>query len=223
MGLDSVELILAVEDAFQIHISDEEAGEVCTIGDIHRLVVSKIQWQDSKGCLTSAAFHRTRRGIVSALGIDRREIRPSTLLEAILPRKTRCEKWRQLQRTMKLRMPNLRLPLWIFLGFLVSVIALAMVPALHHGANFVWVPLWFFAGLKLAPRFAVAFPKRDATVGDLARDVLALNYGLLASENITWNESGVWEAVCRIVVLETGVAREKVKPEARVCDDLGID
>lgn len=41
MGLDVVELILAVEDAFQIQIADEEAGSVSTIGDLHNLVVSK--------------------------------------------------------------------------------------------------------------------------------------------------------------------------------------
>jgi acyl carrier protein len=34
MGLDGVELILAVEDAFQIHIANEEAGRVSTVGDL---------------------------------------------------------------------------------------------------------------------------------------------------------------------------------------------
>lgn len=62
MGLDSVELLLAVEDAFQIHIEDHEAGGVSTVGDLYNLVVTKLQGQDSKRCLTSAAFYRTRRG-----------------------------------------------------------------------------------------------------------------------------------------------------------------
>lgn len=63
MSSDGVELILAVEDAFEIHISDEEAGNVSTIGDLHGLVISKLQGRDSHRCLTSAAFYRTRRGI----------------------------------------------------------------------------------------------------------------------------------------------------------------
>ena len=61
MGLDIVELILAVEDAFQIHIADEEANAASTVGDLYNLVVAKVQGQDSKRCLTSAAFYRTRR------------------------------------------------------------------------------------------------------------------------------------------------------------------
>jgi hypothetical protein len=71
MGLDGVELLLAVEDAFQIHIEDHEAGGVYTVGDLYNLVVTKLQGQDSKRCLTSAAFYRTRRGIMDTLGVDR--------------------------------------------------------------------------------------------------------------------------------------------------------
>lgn len=97
MGPDVIELILAVEDAFQIHIADEEAGNVSTCGDLRDLIISKLLGQDSKLCLTSAAFYRTRRSIVDTLRIDRREIRPSTPLEGILPRNGRREKWRRIQ------------------------------------------------------------------------------------------------------------------------------
>ena len=81
MGLDYVELILAVEDSFQIHIADEEANAVSTVGDLHKLVVAKLQGQDTKRCLTSAAFYRTRRGIVETLAIDRRKIKPRRRLK----------------------------------------------------------------------------------------------------------------------------------------------
>jgi len=110
MGLDAVELILAVEDAFQIHIADDESGNVLTVGDLHNLVVSKLQGQESKRCLTSAAFYGTRRGIVDTLRIDRREVRPATPLEVILPRNSRREKWGSIQTAMKLKLPDLQHP-----------------------------------------------------------------------------------------------------------------
>ena len=49
MGLDGVELILAVEETFQIHIADEEAGEVFTIGDLHELVISNSRGKTRNG------------------------------------------------------------------------------------------------------------------------------------------------------------------------------
>lgn len=71
------ELVEAVEDSFRIFIPDEDARGIVTAGELHLA--------DSKACLTGAAFYRVRRGISSALGIDRCQIGPSTPLESILP------------------------------------------------------------------------------------------------------------------------------------------
>lgn len=230
MGLDGIELILAIEDAFQIHIADEEAGNVSTVGDLHSLVLSKLDARDAKRYLTSAAFYRTRRGIIDTLGIERREIRPSTLLAVILPRSNRCENWRRIQEAMKLKLPDLRHPGWIQLGLIAAGVALAVATGLYSGASYKWISLLFILGLvvggfaiKLSPSLAVAFPNRNVTVGDLARDVLAINYAHLASEIGSSNKNDVWEALCRVIVLQTGVAPDKITPQARIVGDLGID
>ena len=221
MGLDGVELILAVEDAFQIHIEDEEAGRVSTVGDLHNLVVGKLYGQDSKRCLTSAAFYRTRRGIVDTLGVDRREIRPSTALEVILPRGSRREKWRCIQAATKLKLPDLRHPGWVQLVLLTIGVALAVAPGVYGRVSFGWIALLSISGLvvggfliKLSPPFAVEFPNNDATVGDLARDVLAINHARLGDEVGSWNKKDVWEALCRVIVMQTAVTREKITQEA---------
>ena len=47
MGLAIVELIMRVEEAFEIEIGDEEFSELETVGQLHSCIVSKIGWSDS--------------------------------------------------------------------------------------------------------------------------------------------------------------------------------
>jgi len=65
--------------------------------------------------------------------------------------------------------------------------------------------------------------RHDATVGDLARDVMALNHARLVAEIGSWNKSDVGEALCRVIVMRTSVQRDRITPEALIIDDLGID
>jgi hypothetical protein len=142
MGLDAVELILAVEDGFQIHIEDAEAGRVVTVGDLYQLVVSKLSSGTSKRCLTSAVFYRTRRRIVSVLGVDRREIRPCTSLEALLPEASRRNLWFALEEAMGLRLPALEHPgstvtTFMMTGILLGILR-SMVPCRGRRSCILW-------------------------------------------------------------------------------------
>ncbi len=42
MGLDFVELIISIEDAFDIAIEDEQASKVVTVDDCYKLILSQI-------------------------------------------------------------------------------------------------------------------------------------------------------------------------------------
>jgi acyl carrier protein len=43
MGLDTVELVMAVEEYFDIEIPDEVASTLDTVGLLHRFVVAELQ------------------------------------------------------------------------------------------------------------------------------------------------------------------------------------
>lgn len=230
MGLDIVELVLAVEDGFQIHIEDEEASRVSTVGDLHYLVTSKLAGGGSKRCFTSAAFYRTRRGIVDALGVNRREIRPSTNLEALFPEDTRRTRWHAMQKVIGLKLPPLVFPGSTVLTFTVTGLLLGIATAVSAHSGVPAIALAAFVGLivggsalRLSPGSAIAIPNREQTVGDLARDILALNPAQFASEVGGWNELEVWETLCRIIVNQTGVKRSVITREALIVDDLGLD
>lgn len=46
MGLDSVELLMAIERRFQIDIPDAEAGSIATVGDMHSWLCRKLHQPD---------------------------------------------------------------------------------------------------------------------------------------------------------------------------------
>jgi hypothetical protein len=236
MGLDGVELVLAVEDAFAIHMEDEEARKVVTVGDFYNLVLAKLQGEDTNRCLTSAAFYRTRRGFVDGLGMNRRGIGPSTTLEAILPRGNRRANWRRVQAATNLHIPDLEFPTSLQLSLLAfgMIISFTTTAAVYHGLG---IQIGIVYGLialvvggsivtiltKLSRPAAAAFPHRAVTVGDLSKDVLATNHAQLAKSVGSWNKKEVWEALCRVIVIQTGIAPENIKPEARIVKDLGVD
>jgi acyl carrier protein len=42
VGLDSVELVMAFEDAFELRIADQEAGKLQTVGDVADLFTARL-------------------------------------------------------------------------------------------------------------------------------------------------------------------------------------
>lgn len=233
MGLDIVELFMAVEERFQIHISDEEASDATTVGELQALIIGKLRVEDLKRCLTSATFYRVRRALVEVLGAERRQIRPDTQLITLLPETARREKWARIQRQMGLEIPKLQFPPRIDWGATTAGVLMALTPLPFLQAGWHTVPLLlilpvagYFLGqglLRLVPHLAVEFPSGIGTAGDLTRDVLGRNYTALVTSVGGWNRKAVYEALCDVIVRQTGVDRARITPEARLLDDLGID
>jgi acyl carrier protein len=230
MGLDYVELVLEVEKRFQIAIADEEAGDVRTAGDLYQLILGKLPAHDSSICLTSVAFYRTRRAMVEVLNVERKQVKPSTVLESLLPRQRRRRQWQELRASMALSLPNLEHAGWLQATFFAGSVAVSVLPVILGKVSYLWilplVLLGFIGGFLLmlaTPMLASEWPGSLTTVGDLAKDVLARNYALLASGVQGWNEQEVWESLCRIMVDQLGLRRQEITPEARIVDDLGVE
>jgi acyl carrier protein len=70
MGLDSVELLLMVEEEFEVSITDQEAGDLFTVGDLVDMVTAKSQAE------TAGVYDRVRRIIVVEFGVAVEKVRP---------------------------------------------------------------------------------------------------------------------------------------------------
>ena len=70
VGLDTVELVMDIEERFGINFSDEAASKILTVEDLHKFVLSQ---------LPENTLHRVWDGIVEDLqkfGVPRDKIRP---------------------------------------------------------------------------------------------------------------------------------------------------
>lgn len=230
MGLDAVELVMSVEDAFQINISDEEASKTRTVGELYDLVLSKIKIkgthdeESSRRCLTSAAFYRVRRAMVQVLHIDRRKITPKTELLDLLPRPQRRDNWGRIKQSINLKMPKLQ-PNWgvILIKFVILMavgIALGLLQYVGIWGLTIVSLISALVMTKFMPALHTSLPA--STVGALAEQIYLANLKQLAEENGGLNEREVWGALRQIIIRQLGVKPEEVTPEARFIEDLRI-
>ena len=73
MGLETVELVMDVEDVFEIKIPDEDAQHVLTVGDLHqlcvRLIVEHHPQIEMHEARKAAVLHQLRTIICNQLGV----------------------------------------------------------------------------------------------------------------------------------------------------------
>lgn len=228
MGLDSVELVMSVEDAFQISITEEDASKIRTVGEFYDVVLSKLaikginDEESSRRCLTSAAFSRVRRAMVQVLHIDRRKITPKTELRDLLPRPKRRENWDLIKQAINLKIPKLSPNLSVLLIKFAILMAVGIASGLLQ-----YLGIW---GLTIASLIAALVMTRfmpalhtslpASTVGALAEQVYLANVKQLSEESGGLNEREVWDALKKIIISQLGVKPEEVTPEARFIEDL---
>jgi len=86
MGLDSVELLIEIEEAFDISIPDEAAVKMRTPGDIFGyLAGSSFRAMPIGPCLSQAVFNRLRRAIVAEFGDGRFGMKPKMEIIRSIP------------------------------------------------------------------------------------------------------------------------------------------
>ena len=91
MGLDLIEYALAVEDAFELSIPDDEWALLTTPGKLIDYLSAHLRVGDAGPPLVQTAFYRLRRAVASELRIDRKTIAPTSTLRALAPQRSERE------------------------------------------------------------------------------------------------------------------------------------
>ena len=73
MGLDSVELIMAIEDEFGVTVPTENAPQLAVLGEMHAFIIRELQ-QQGKSPDESQVWERLQTMVVEQLGVRPEEV-----------------------------------------------------------------------------------------------------------------------------------------------------
>jgi hypothetical protein len=234
MGLDAVELVMAVEEKFGISITDEEATKTSTIGDLKRLVRAKLDVADGPGCLTQQAFHLIRKNATAEFGVLRASLRPDTTLETIVPQANRRESWQHFQVALGVaQLPELVRPHTVNLAITVLVLSGIVVPVWYGALHPEHFGRWMLSGAILASvvgwgaarmtrSMKTKFKVGYGSVRDLARFLVA-NYPQLIGKARTakWTDEEISCGLREVIIDKLGLT--DFDDNSRFVQDLRID
>ena len=113
MGLDTVELVMDLEERFDTAIPDDAAEQIQTVGELHAFLMRRIRNQASDICPSATLFYPIRRLLVDEFSVERKQVRPSTRLETLIEAEHRRQFWRRLQSVFSTCLPRLRRARWL--------------------------------------------------------------------------------------------------------------
>lgn len=125
MGLDSVELVMAIEEEFGLDIPDRDAEKMFTVGDVYNWLKIRIASADPVACLTQRVFYKLRRALIENYRLERHAIAPDTRLTDLLPLNVIEDGWPFLQMFIDLKTPPFKVANE-FLGFRLTDQSLTM-------------------------------------------------------------------------------------------------
>lgn len=88
MGMELIELVMELENRFEIRIPDEDYEKIMTVGGTVAYVVSCLRQKvppPMTVCPSARLFYRLRREMVAELGVARRAVTPAARLGDLVP------------------------------------------------------------------------------------------------------------------------------------------
>lgn len=73
MSLDTVKLVIQVEEAFNVEIADTEAEDITRASDFTRVIRNKVQFHPDQKCASQLAYLSIRKGLED-IGVEKGSI-----------------------------------------------------------------------------------------------------------------------------------------------------
>ena len=241
MGLDTVEIVLQVEETFGVRLPAAPLHEVRTVGEFHEAVLDVLGRENDGAGINDEAMKRLRDALSVAKSPSQVIVNGETALSDLFPIMTRRWRWRRLAEIARLTLPQLEFAKslstvgtvlaivvgWLFVYLLLfGVDRVFSIGALWFAVlctilGLLTIVFWLILLRWLARPLAVCWPSGMDTLGDLARWVAREHYGELIACEKRFNSEEVWCILQKIVADVVGIDPNKVTKQSRFVEDLG--
>jgi acyl carrier protein len=233
MGLDSIEILMKVEDTFGIKISNQEAEKIVTVGDFHNAAWLQLSDRHSDKCKSQKLFYKLRKSLAYSFNFSPQQLKLGISPDEIFPTTNRRQVYLTFANTTNLKLPDLVLTKpWVTLlstfGFSIIIVGLFIsLILINFFDTSKWALLIPIGGILLTFLFSELLnSKRTAikeiTIREFTEHTLALNYSTLLANEGT-NRQEMESVINHIIADMAGLDIEEVTSEKKIGDDLGID
>ncbi len=242
MGLDMVELVMAVEERFGISIRAEDAEKVTTVRRLIGLVTERVGAGPSlTTCKTQVAFYRARRVLCDVLELPRARIRPEVRLDALVARGDMERAWPLITEHLgvgRLDAYQLCRPSWMVVGERCGATALLGIWPFLGTAGLLLVIVGLSLGylFHLITRYRTELPPAARSMRAFA-EALALDSGtqtgsmrafaealpLDSGTQTAWTPESVRLTIRHLVEETLGILPNSYSDDADFARDLGAD
>lgn len=228
MGLDGVELVMALEESFGIELKDEEIVKTVTPRMVGDMLFSKLKATDKSVCQSQRTFYILRNALMKTFDLQRKEITPDTRFRDYIAESEEARIWPQLQAvTAVRRWPELERPLWMsrsltIAGFAIFGTTVFLSIQSSFGAilgvsgGIALSVVFGIVAARLTRPFCLYIPRRYQTVRDLFPSVLT-------SDHVKWTRAQVSDLVKKVVMEQLGVSESQYTEDSNFINDFGMD
>lgn len=229
MGLDGVELVMAVEEEFGVSIADGEAEKRLHPSDVIDLVCSKVRLTGEQLCQSQRSFYIARRALVQTFGVQREAAKPASHLSDFIPADNQTIHWNRLKLAMAAEeWPKLVRPRWmsIMIAVISGLVSLCVIIILQWNISsplsLVSIVVGLMAAIafsklckRITRRWENLIPIYTGTVLDLARVAQR-------SHDMEWTRDGIAKTLKRIIIDQLGLKEEDYSEDAHFVKDYGV-
>ncbi len=228
MGLDILELILNVEDEFDVEIRERDYEACNTVGSLYALVVARRGLTApgfGRQCPSQQRFLELRRELAERFGVSREQIRPSTPFRDLLGQPLREERWLASGEALGLRLPKYVLPEpWSIAAYLSTLIAFPILLA-----AFAWsgqsvllaIPGVIVVGFAWAGLMTILPKSAPSNYTLRSMTYESMEDGSNVADKGDGERERIWNRLIEVVSEQLSVPVDELKHHSRFVEDLG--